>query len=327
MAKKLIFAYVLMLVIGITALSPALTLAKGPFNLKAVTFLPKNNSFCDAFFMFKKELEKRAKGDLLINYAGGPEAIPSFEQIEAVTNGMVDLVLLPAAYYVPQLPVANAIKLSTLMPWEERKRGAYDFLNRLHQKKLNVYYLGRFSPGIKFHLYLNRKIDRPRLTGMKIRVTPIYKGVVQALGGIPVTIAPGEVYTALERGVVDGYGWPSVKISDFGWHEVTKYIIDPGFYQVDVGILVNLNTWNKLSPELRQIMIDTAKQVEHRAADHYARLIKEEREFITSKGVKVINFCPEDEKEYLRVAYKAGWDEVLKKSPELGAQYKGLLGQ
>ncbi len=42
--------------------------------------------------------------------------------------------------------------------------------------------------------------------------------------------APGEVYTALERGVVDGYGWPITGIFDLGWHEKTKYRVDPGFY-------------------------------------------------------------------------------------------------
>ena len=50
------------------------------------------------------------------------------------------------------------------------------------------------------------------------------------LGANVVTTPPGEVYTALERGVVDGYGWPILGIFDLGWQEKTKYRVDPGFY-------------------------------------------------------------------------------------------------
>ena len=64
-----------------------------------------------------------------------------------------------------------------------------------------------------------------------------------------VQTAPGEVYTALERGVVDGYGWPTIGIFDLGWEKVTKVRFEPGFYAVDINVLVNLNTW-KLEPSI-----------------------------------------------------------------------------
>lgn len=296
-----------------------------PVKLKAVTFQGKQVTFVDAFFIFKDILEKEAKDVVSVDYLGGPEAIPPFEQIESVKNGVVDMALLPAAYYVPQMPVADAVKLSELTPWEERKSGAYDFLNKQHQKQVNCYYLGRFTNGIKFHLYLNKMIEKPDLSGLKIRVTPVYKPFVEKLGGIAITTAPGEVYTALERGVVDGYGWPSIKISDFGWHEVTKYIVDPGFYQVDVGIVVNLDKWNKLSDKAKNALIEAAKKAEHASSEHYAKVIKEEREFILDKGVKPLTFSPEDSKKYIDLAYEAAWNEVYKRAPELGKEYKKLI--
>ncbi|MFW6054995.1 MAG: TRAP transporter substrate-binding protein DctP [Thermodesulfobacteriota bacterium] len=302
-------------------------LSAGTTTIKAVTFLPENNCFCDPFWMFKEKLEKASQGEVEIVYAGGPEAIPSFEQIEAVTGGMVDMSLVPAAFYVPQLPVVDAMKLSKLAPWEERERGVYDFFNRLHQERLNAYYLGRFTPNLPFHLYVNQKIDKPDLSGLKIRVTPVYKPFVEELGAVAVTTSPGEVYTALERGVVEGYGWPATKISDFGWHEVTEYVIDPGFYQVDVGIVINLDFWNSLPDDLKKVFNEVAKEVEREAADHYARLIEEERDFIVANGVEVIEFTGEDRETYLKTAYEVGWEDVLKKSPENGARIKELLGQ
>lgn len=328
MGKNKRFSLLLGAVTGIFILvctAKIITKDKKPIKLKAITFQGKNITFMDAFFMFQKKVNEQSKGRLIINYVGGPEAIPTFEQIEAVKSGLVDMAYLPAAYYVPQMPEADAVKLSEIPPWEERERGAYDLLNRLHQKKLNVYYLGRFTNGIKFHIYLNKKIDNPNLSGLKIRVTPIYKPFVEALGGSPITIAPGEVYTALERGVVDGYGWPSIKISDFGWHEVTKYVIDPGFYQVDVGIVMNLDSWSQLTKNLQELIIRIAKEVEQEASDYYAKIIKEERRFILLKGVEVLHFSMEDEKKFLDVAYKTGWAQVLAKSPETGAKYRDLV--
>jgi TRAP-type C4-dicarboxylate transport system substrate-binding protein len=293
--------------------------------LKAVTFQGKHVTFVDAYFMFQKRLEQVANGRITVNYIGGPEAIPPFEQIEAVKSGLVDMAFLPAAYYVPQMAVADAVKLSKITPWEERQSGAFEFLNEQHRQKVNAVYLGRFSNGIQFHIYLNKKIDKPDFSGLKIRVTPVYKPFVEALGGVPVTTSPGEVYTALERGVVDGYGWPSIKISDFGWHEVTKYVVDPGFYQVDVCILVNLDTWNRLPKDLQQVLTDVAVEVEHEASDYFNQIIKGERDLITGKGVQVLKFSPDDEKKYLETAYKAGWARVSSKSPADAAKLKKMI--
>ena len=84
-------------------------------------------------------------------------------------------------------------------------------------------------------------------TGLKIRITPVYREFFQALNANVVTTAPGEVYTALERGVVDGYGWPIGGVFDQNWQQHTKYRVDPGFYDAEVSIIVNLDKW-KASP-------------------------------------------------------------------------------
>ena len=55
------------------------------------------------------------------------------------------------------------------------------------------------------------------------------------------TTAPGEVYTALERGVIDGYGWPIHALFDLNWQEKTKFRVDPGFYNAEVSLIMNLD--------------------------------------------------------------------------------------
>ena len=117
---------------------------------------------------------------------------------------------------------------------ELRKNGGFDYMAKLYAEKMNAIFLARHVDNNPFHLYLNKPITNPDLTGLKIRITPVYRDFFQALGATVVQTPPGEVYTSLERGVVDGYGWPITGIFDLGWHEKTKYRVDPGFYTAEV---------------------------------------------------------------------------------------------
>ena len=85
-----------------------------------------------------------------------------------------------------------------------------------------------------------------RLTGMKIRALPSYNKIVGSLGGTAVVIPFGELYSAAEKGVIDGLVWPSVGAVGFKFHEVTPYLAEPAFGTVSYLILMNLD--NTLSP-------------------------------------------------------------------------------
>src|SRR5260370_14574860 len=142
---------------------------------------------------------------------------------------------------------ADGFKLKGKAMSEQRKNGTWDYINQLHNQKLGSQYLARQFHNVPFHIYLNKKIEKIDFSGLKIRVTPVYKDIVEAFGGAPITTPPGEVYTALERGVADGYGWPLTGIFDLGWDKGTKFRIAPPFYSVDVNALVNLDAWKALN--------------------------------------------------------------------------------
>jgi hypothetical protein len=67
--------------------------------------------------------------------------------------------------------------------------------------------------------YLTKRFEKLDFPGLKIRVSPVYRDLVEALGGTPINTAPGEVFIALERGVVDGYGFTASEIFDLGWEK------------------------------------------------------------------------------------------------------------
>src|SRR5690606_3987603 len=115
-----------------------------------------------------------------------------------------------------------------------------DYLNKLHAEKANAVYVARFYNYEQAHIFLNKKIDKPDFSGLKIRVTPMYRAMVEKLGATGITTAPPELYTLLERNTVDGYGWATRGIFDYSWEKVTKYRVDPGFYRPDIGVVANL---------------------------------------------------------------------------------------
>lgn len=312
-----------------TGLNPAQARAK-TFTLKAVTAWPKTAIDDQAFFIFQKTLEKmvakKAPGELKIRYIGGPEAVKTMDQVHAIQTGMIDMAYTANAYYTSLLPVVDAMKLSKMTPTQERAKGVWAYMNKLHEK-IGLYYLARLGLGEKFHLYLIKPIKSANLTGLNIRVSPMYLQVIKALGGNPVMIPPTEVFTALQRGVVDGYCWPQVGIRDWGWDKVTKYIVEPPFYQTPNMLVFSLKKWNELPKNLQHIMTEAAVASEKKVMAYFGKLVKEERPILLKKGLKVINLPPAQKEKFLRVAYDSAWKEILEKCPETGPEIKKLLTQ
>lgn len=293
--------------------------------LRAVSAFTENTQFSKNFERFIEKVNKDGKGVIQINYIGGPRAVPPFESGNAVRTRVVDIVNTTGSYYTNLMPEADAIKLLDKPMSEQRKNGTWALMNEIHIKKVNAIYLARQFTNMPFHIYVNKKIDKPDFSGLKIRVSPIYRTMVEALNGTPVTTAPGEVYTALERGVVDGYGWPIAGVFDLGWEKVTKYRIDPGFYSVDVNVLVNNDAWKGLNDQQRKILQDAALWLEGLDSENDT-LIKTERDRQAQAKIETIVFDAQTAAQYKQRTNDVGWEAVIKRSPEDGPKLRQLNG-
>lgn len=294
--------------------------------LRTVSAFAENSIYVARLQKWIQKVNAEGKGTLQINFIGGPKAIPTFEVGNAVKTGVVDMAISTGAFYTNLMPEADALKLAQLSIAEQRKNGAFELINEIWNKKANMYYLGRPVEFQPFHLYLNKKIDKPDLTGLKIRVTPVYRDFFMSLGASVVTTAPGEVYTALERGVVDGYGWPIGGIFDLNWHEKTKFRVDPGFYMAEVSLVMNLDSWKKLAPKQREFL---QKQVLAFEAenDFWLRDNEEETKRQATAGIQTIRFDAATSKQYVDKAYEVGWASAMKASPEYAPRMKQLFSR
>src|SRR3954454_11107261 len=293
--------------------------------LRAVTAFAEGTQFSKNFERFIEKVNADGKGVLRINYIGGPRAMPPFEVGNAVRTKVVDIANVTGAFYTNLMPEADAFKLISKDMAEQRRNGTWEFINQLHNQKLNAYYLARQFHNVPFHIYLNKKPEKLDFTGLKIRVTPVYKDVVEALGGTAITTAPGEVYTALERGVVDGYGWPVTGIFDLGWEKVTKYRLEPAFYSVEVNVLVNLDTWKALTDAQKKVLTDAAGWLEGLDADNVA-VVTSEPDRQTKAGIQPVAFSADESKKFTEKANDVAWQSVIKRAPETGARLRQLSG-
>jgi TRAP-type C4-dicarboxylate transport system substrate-binding protein len=295
--------------------------------LRAVTAFAEKTTYSRPFEKFIEQVNAEGKGIIQINYIGGPKAMPPFEVGNALKAGVVDIANTTGAFTTNVMPESDAWKLTERPMSELRKNGGYDYMAKLYAEKMNAIFLARLVDNNQFHLYLNKPISTPDLTGLKIRITPVYRDFFQALGATVVQTPPGEVYTSLERGVVDGYGWPITGIFDLGWHEKTKYRVDPGFYTVEVSVLVNKTTWDKLSDAQKAVLRKAAERGEAEAAAEFGAENAKDTKRQTDAGIQTIKFDGAVAEAYRAKAYQAGWEGVIKQSPEHGPKIKEFFAK
>ena len=309
----------------LVAASAAVTSAQ-EVTLKGITSFAEKTFYSRGFERFIEKVNADGKGVIQINYIGGPKAMPPFEVGNALKNGVVDIANVTGAFYTNVMPEADAWKLAERPMAELRKTGGYAYMANIYDQKMNAILLARHIEDNPFHLYLTKPIAKPDLTGLKLRITPVYRDFFQALGATVVQTAPGEVYTALERGVVDGYGWPITGIFDLGWHEKTKFRVDPGFYSAEVSILINKSALAKLNDAQKKVIVDAAAWIEGQAAD----TVKENAADIAKQkaaGIEVIDFKGADGEAFRAKAYEAGWAGIIKQSPEHGPKLRELFAK
>jgi TRAP-type C4-dicarboxylate transport system substrate-binding protein len=308
----------------------ALGLAAGPAGaqeakLSALNFLPNHMSFGIPFAEYVAEINKAGKGIVQIEIKPAGSISP-FQMGNAVKTGAIDMAALPATFYQNLLPIGDAMKLTRKTAVEMRKNGTWELMNQLHNEKVNAWLLDMTGFSVKFYLYLrDKKIDSPNLKGLKIRTTPVYRAFFRALGADLIQTAPAEVFTALERGTIDGYGWPSWDLKTSGWDKHTKYRVEPGFYAVSNQTIVNLDKWKALTQQQRDFLTQQAIKFEaeydQRYAPKTAAYLKEQAD----AGVQVIELEGKMAEDYLKLAYDAAWEEAEKLDPVNAPKLKKLI--
>lgn len=296
-----------------------------PVELKLWSSWPKHRfPSHPAVQKFMDKVNEKGKGvGLSVKYIGGPEVFPPFEGIESLLKGVFDVAYEPPAYFAGVAGEPLAMNCEMYSPWEARARGTFDLLDKFMTRK-GFKYLAWTGYPLRFQTYLIPLREKPDLTGLVIRGSAQYVAFTEALGGTMVIIPPGEVYTALERKVVQGLMWPNVGIADFGWHEHVKYIWGPSFFSMETIFIINLKTWDGLHQDQKAVLETVALEMEREMAAYWEGALATDLKALLKFGLKEIRFTPAEETKFLKMSYDYSWKYFIKKAPE-AAQLRPLM--
>ena len=312
-------------VFAVTALTGISSAQADEVTLSAASCLPIGSPPSLPFEAVVAEINERGKGVVQIDLVGGAPAIGNmFTLAQKMSKGVYDMLGCPEAFG-NILPEASVFHLAEKPYSELRENGGLQYMADLLEAK-GIHYVGRHHTFGPFYLWLAKKIDKPDLTGLHLRTAPAYTSFFRSLGATVQTSGPSQIYTYMENGTVQGFGWPALAwIPSFT--PVTKYRVEPGFHDATLHTLMNQKKWTSLSDEQRDLINTVVMEFEVKS-ELFGTEVQAKLDGLFSKleeqGIKAIKFEGAEADEWLKAAKDTGWAEVFELSPEHGAKLHAL---
>jgi TRAP-type transport system periplasmic protein len=225
---------------------------------------------------FKKELEEKSKGRIKVTIHPGGALAAAPAHYENVVAGAFDIGWTLQGYTPGRFPVSGIIELPFL--WSSAQEATRVFwqmleeLPALRNEYRDVKVLATWTHDLG-QLYTTAKPVRTLedLRGLKIRAPgPVQVSMLRALGAVPVTMPAGEIYDALERGVVDGLVIGLSAIKGFRLDELVKHATLVNSYVAAMIVAMNQQSYKKLATEDRALVDSlTGKQMALLGAKNY----------------------------------------------------------
>ena len=241
---------------------------------KLVTSWPKNfPGLGTAPERFAEMVNSMSGGRLEVKVYGAGEIVPALEVFDAVQNGTAQMGHSGAYYWKGKNP---ATQFFTAVPFGLNAQEMSSWLHygggmELWDKLYAEYGLKPFaggSTGVQMAGWFNKKIESLEdLKGLKMRIPGLGGEVLKRLGGSPITVPGGELFTALQTGAIDATEWVGpYNDMAFGLYKAAKYYYYPGWHEPGstLEFTVNMDAWKALPEDLQQI-VRTATMATHQS--------------------------------------------------------------
>jgi TRAP-type C4-dicarboxylate transport system substrate-binding protein len=267
-----------------------------------------------------KTIEKDTGGEIKIQkFDNG--VVPPFEQLEPVMSGVFDLHYTNPAYHAGDTVVGQIMDTVVADAGKRHSSGLWDMIDKAYQKRNLKLIAAGPSTGFQFLLRSNLSADGT-LLGMKIRSNPAYDGTIRALGGAPVQLPVNEVYTAMEKGLIDGTAFPVHGVVSAKMGEISKFQVRPTFGQGTALVVMNLDKWNKLSPDLQNKMLLAGRHFEEQCFKVVADIAAADEAALVKQGAAIKMLSPDAAKKINVYYNQAIWDQTIKNG---GAEAEALI--
>lgn len=269
------------------------------------------------FEEWAQSVEKRTNRRVMFDFTSLPElGLGGAETIRVIKTGVVDVAEIYGGYVAGELPMLEILEIPGIFPDPETAKKAIlawkPHEAKILEERANAVLLAMavYPDQAIFSKRPVRKLEDFR--GLKTRVHSVaLASLVAALEGEPLTVAFAEVYTALERGTLDGAITGTKPGLGLRWYEVSKYLVGPIAMRPHVALSINKNTWRRMPKDLQAILKEEAEAiVEGKAFEAIEVWNQEGIDKNVEKGMEHQPFSPEVQaaiKEILRTKVVPDW--------------------
>jgi TRAP-type mannitol/chloroaromatic compound transport system substrate-binding protein len=270
-----------------------------------------------------KTLAKVSGGRLTIDPLAVGSVVAYAETLDAITNKVLDGHQSGGPYFSGKEPALALIgdlnggfeNPYQMQMWFEYGGGLE--LAREAYAKFNVYFVGPVWWGVESIPSKKPLRTMADFKGVKMRVPEGLGAEIWRRAGAGVVTLPGsEVYTALERGVIEATDWGTLGMNnDLGYHKIARYPLYPGFHSMPCSeIAVHMDKWKALSPDLQALLEMATRDF---ARDMIQRIAIEDQKVVAgakAAGVTLVTWAPEERRKFRELS-RGAWADWAKKSP------------
>lgn len=241
------------------------------YQWKMVTTWPPNFPIIgEACTRFAETVEQVSGGRIQIRVYGGGELVPALEAFDTVRAGGAEMGSGSAYYWAGKAPSAQffasvpfGMNAQQLNAWL-LSGGGMEMWEELY-RDFNLVPMPGGNTGVQMGGWFNREINSiADLRGLKMRIPGLGGNVLEKAGGAPLLMAGGEIYTGLERGVIDATEWLGPYHDMLmGFHEIARYYYSPGWHEPGTMLefFINKQLYDSLPADLQAILRTSALRV------------------------------------------------------------------
>ncbi len=293
--------------------------------LKLAHNLPTAHPLAQGMETFNKKITEKSKGNIMINIYPSGQLFNDKSMNDAIMSGGIDMGLNSTAMWSTVIPVMEIFDVPFLFTSYEKVDQAIDgglgdkLAVELQKKGVRPVIWADYG----FVQFANSKkeITKPEdFASLKLRgYGELPSETIKALGASPVTMGSGEVYMAIQRGVVDGQTSGTTAMYERKMFEVTKYLTITNHAYPEFILAMNEKSFQKLTPEQQQIVTEAANEVRDELRKNAKMEDMSALEKLKEKGMQVY-VVPEADLPIWQAATKHVWEIFVKHTGDLGKE-------
>jgi TRAP-type C4-dicarboxylate transport system substrate-binding protein len=309
---KITFSLFILIPILLLAFSMPAIAAGKPMILKFAHPIPGPISSAKGWYWWAEEVEKKTKGRIKIEFYPGGTLFKIEPALDSIISGVADIGMISLGVTINRLPLLGVTGLP-LLGFPDTPEGNYaagQALLDLHDNfpevqaecKDFILLLPQFTSN--HNLVCKNKVVRvpSDVKGLKVGGTGKKAALMDSLGAASIAVSPPDSYMSIDKAVLDGVflGWSHSRI--YKIHEVAKVFLDFGFSQSGIPVIMNLKSWNKLSPADQKLMLSLTPEARKRSAAANMKGVMKGKKMAKDAGATITTLTAEEKKLWEKAA-------------------------